>query len=59
MRRDLHNTREYVWALEPDYEGNDMPADHDEFTDRQALEEWEDEMYMSEMLDDDVCPKGT
>ena len=57
MRRDLHNTREYVWALEPDYEGNHMPHDHDEFTDRKAFEKWKDEMYMSKVLDDDVCPK--
>ena len=57
MRRDLHITSEFVWALEPDYEGSDMPPGNDEFTDRQALEEWKDEMYMSKVLDDDVCPK--
>ena len=33
------------------------PLTMTKLTDRQALEEWKDEMYMSKVLDDDVCPK--
>ena len=56
MRRDLHDTRECVWALDgSDYEGDDMPPDPDGLTDSQVLEEWKHEMYMSKILDDDVC----